>query len=109
MKLSVTLAALALLVPASTAFVPAHPRFATVEAQQNKVVVGSSSALAMSTETTPCDTPQDVVEGADLVSQKGSAKILRSAVLTNADGKSIQLGDYMGDETSIVVFLRHLG
>lgn len=44
----------------------------------------------------------------DLVSTKGSARILRQATLRNVQGESIILGDYMGTDTSIVVFLRHL-
>lgn len=38
-----------------------------------------------------------------------TAQTLRSAVLTNADGESVRLGDQMGQGTSVVVFLRHMG
>ena len=67
--------------------------------------------LASSKSSTPCDAPNDndVVNVGTLVGRPDAAKILRSAVLTNADGEMIRLGDVMGDETSIVVFLRHLG
>lgn len=68
--------------------------------------------------TTVCDMPTDVAPVGDFVSQKGSAKLLRSAVLTDVNGNQIALGDKMGStttttsgggNTSIVVFLRHLG
>lgn len=67
--------------------------------------------LSSSKSSTPCDAPSDndVVNVSTLVGRPDAAKILRSAVLTNVDGETIQLGDFMGDETSIVVFLRHLG
>ena len=55
------------------------------------------------TDDAPCATPDiDVPKGV-------TAKLLRSAVLTNADGESVSLGDKMGPGTSVVVFLRHLG
>lgn len=44
----------------------------------------------------------------DLVSTKGSASILRESVLKNVNGDNIRLGDCMGKDTSIIVFLRHL-
>lgn len=71
--------------------------------------VGGSSAVSslfMSTET-PCDVPSDAVNP-DLVVQKGSGKILRSVMLTDINGDTVKLGDKMG-ETSVVVFLRHMG
>jgi hypothetical protein len=55
-----------------------------------------------STAQTPCATP-------DVIPESVTAKALRSATLTNADGALITLGDQMGTGTSIVVFLRHLG
>jgi hypothetical protein len=44
-----------------------------------------------------------------VIPESVTAKALRSATLTNADGELITLGDKMGKGTSIVVFLRHLG
>lgn len=44
-----------------------------------------------------------------LVNQKGAAELFRSAVLTDADGNKIRLGDKMGEGRSVVIFLRHLG
>uniref|UniRef100_A0A7R9VW40 Uncharacterized protein n=1 Tax=Pseudictyota dubia TaxID=2749911 RepID=A0A7R9VW40_9STRA len=55
----------------------------------------------------PCDV-DSALQVPDLVSAPGSADVLRSALLTNADGESVRLGDAMGSGTSIVVFLRHL-
>mmetsp|Transcript_13243 Transcript_13243/g.37786 ORF Transcript_13243/g.37786 Transcript_13243/m.37786 type:complete len:102 (-) Transcript_13243:861-1166(-) len=57
----------------------------------------------------PCDAPEGVETAPDLTSQPGSARLLRSNVVTNADGDFIQLGDSMGTGTSVVVFLRHMG
>jgi hypothetical protein len=76
------------------------------------VTTGSPKNIAVqrfmsSEETTVCDMPD--VDPTDLMSQKGSAQILRNAMLTNAAGDVIPLGDSMGQGTSLVVFLRHLG
>jgi hypothetical protein len=38
-----------------------------------------------------------------------TAQTLRKIVVTDADGESVALGELMGQGTSIVVFLRHLG
>jgi len=101
MRLSVVLALAAL--SGSNAFVPA---------KINKFGVSSLSASVQQqqekTEGTVCDIPTDV-EVPDLLSEKGSANKLRSAVLTNAAGDFVRLDDQMGDGTSVVVFLRHLG
>lgn len=71
--------------------------------------LGESSAVSSLYMTeAPCDVPSDVINP-DLVSQKGSGKLLRSAMLTNADGEVIRLGDKMGNGTSVVVYLRHMG
>ena len=43
------------------------------------------------------------------ISPKGAAKILRAAVLTNANGDYVRLDTAMKQKTSVVVFLRHLG
>ena len=57
----------------------------------------------------PCDAPEGVEAAPDLTSQPGSARLLRSNVVTNADGDLVQLGESMGTGTSVVVFLRHMG
>lgn len=71
--------------PASTSFVP-------------------TTTLLQNTATdAPCATPDiEVPEGV-------TAKLLRSATLINADGETVSLGGKMGQGTSVVVFLRHLG
>lgn len=61
-----------------------------------------------SQQETPCDIPNDIVHPA-LVSQKGSGKLMRDAMLTDVNGDTIKLGDKMGRGTSVVVFLRHMG
>lgn len=55
-----------------------------------------------------CSIPEDV-SLADLSSQRGSAKILRTAVVTNTSGDYVPLDRPMGKGTSVVVFLRHMG
>jgi hypothetical protein len=61
-----------------------------------------------SQQESPCDIPDDIVNP-DLVSQKGSGKLMRDAMLTDVNGDTIKLGDKMGQGTSVVVFLRHMG
>ena len=40
---------------------------------------------------------------------KVKASQIRSAQLTNVNGESITLGEAIGDGTSLVIFLRHMG
>jgi len=56
----------------------------------------------------PCEQESDA-ENVDFTRQPGSAKMLRQAVLTDSHGDKVTLGDKMGERTSVVVFLRHLG
>ena len=42
------------------------------------------------------------------LSRLKSASLLRNAILSSANGTNVRLGDRMGTDTSIVVFLRHL-
>jgi len=59
-------------------------------------------------DTSVCDVSSDI-KVPDLVNTKGSAAILRNYnKLKNVNGKDIKLGDCMGTDTSIIVFLRHL-
>lgn len=62
----------------------------------------TSVVLQSSTATEPCATP-------DVIPESVTAKVLRSATLTDANGELVRLGDKMGKGTSIVIFLRHLG
>lgn len=86
------------------------PMAAATRVAINEVTVTTTSQLSMATETdsTPCDIPEDVINP-DLVSQKGSGSLLRDAMLTDVNDKTIRLGDKMGDGTSVVIFLRHMG
>jgi len=56
----------------------------------------------------PCDVPSDIEEVV-----LNDSKSIRNAIVTNADGEQITIGDMMGTEkdemTSVVVFLRHMG
>ena len=61
-----------------------------------------SSRFMSSSVEAPCATP-------DIIPPQVTAKALRSALLTNADGNLVKLGQEMGNDVSIVVFLRHLG
>lgn len=104
MRLNLQLVVSAAACSAVCSFAPPAPLFDDLSAR-----VGSSSVSSiMMTSETPCDIPTDVINP-DLVSQKGSGKLLRSAMLTDANGEVIRLGDKMGKGTSVVVFLRHMG
>ena len=59
-----------------------------------------------SLSSTPCDVSE--VSTPDLASMKGFASVLRESKLSNVKGEEVRLGDYMGDNVSVVVFLRHL-
>lgn len=88
----------------------AAPQVAARPAKNKKSSLVSSSRFMTSSvekqqeEESPCATP-------DSIPPQVTANALRSAVLTNADGNLVRLGDKMGSDsdTSIVVFLRHLG
>jgi hypothetical protein len=76
-----------------------------VPARPTKSSLVSSRFMSSSVkqqEESPCATP-------DIIPPQVTAKALRSAVLTDADGNLVRLGEQMGTGTSIVVFLRHLG
>ena len=63
-----------------------------------------SSTIDEDVAAPPCALPTDVAPS-DV-----TASVLRSAMVTNANGELVSLGDQMGSKgTSIVVFLRHLG
>jgi hypothetical protein len=75
---------------------------------QNAVRPNSLERSMSSSETeTVCDMPEGV-KVHDLISQKGSGKLIRSAILSNVNGDVVRLGDEMGQGTSLVIFLRHL-
>ena len=65
--------------------------------------------IMSSSETeTVCDRLEGAVDVHDLISQKGSGKLIRSAILSNVNGDIVRLEDEMGQGTSLVIFLRHL-
>ena len=74
----------------------------------NKINILSNTALC----ATPCDAPSDV-EAVVM----DDAKFLRNALVTNIKGDLVSLGDAMTSnalsektfDTSVVVFLRHMG
>ena len=61
-----------------------------------------SSSATESDTASPCAMPEVIPESV-------TAQNLRSAILKNANGEFVNLGEKMGSGTSIVVFLRHLG
>jgi len=103
MRLSLSLVVSAAACSAVSGFAPSPSSFGL----SVRVDGSSVSPLPMTSEA-PCDVPADAINP-DLVSQKGSGKLLRSAMLTDADGETIRLGDKMGKGTSVVVYLRHMG
>ena len=85
------------------------PTQATVQQRQGKPAV----TLRAETTTTRAPFFADAVVGEDeddeSTKQGVAGRMLRNSVLTSADGKPARLGDAMGDGTSVVVFLRHMG
>lgn len=101
----VAVAAFAAATFSATAFQPNAFRgssMATVDASQSSLLILSSTSSTTG-EQAPCAMPDDVIP------ESVTAKALRSAILTNADGKTIRLDEKMGPGTSIVIFLRHAG
>jgi hypothetical protein len=104
MKFARTAFAAALFSASAVAFQQPHPLFGARSLKNNN---SKSSALqrfstATSEPSAPCATP-------DIIPESVTAKQLRSAYLTNANGEIVNLGEKMGKGTSIVIFLRHLG
>ena len=98
----------------SAAFVVHHPTYYHI-ARQSSFPTASSRTLSSnlsekssaSSTSSVCEVSSDI-NIPDLVSTKGSASILRNSILKNANGDDVRLGDCMGNDTSIIVFLRHL-
>jgi hypothetical protein len=102
MRLATAAFAAAIMVASVQAFQPSLQWKNVVRMPSQTSSLLYSSAVEPET-TTPCSTP-DVSIPVDV-----TAKALRSAILTNANGEMVSLGEQMGKGTSIVVFLRHLG
>ena len=88
-------------------------RTAVAFIQQSKYTYQNSRSLSLSKlqlnndDSSVCNVSD--IKVPDLVNTKGSATILQNYnKLKNVNGKDIKLGDYMGIDTSIIVFLRHL-
>ena len=60
-----------------------------------------------------CDDVECVIpefdDDVDKAATPVGASVFRNSMLTDADGNVVKLGDKMGSEKSVVVFLRHLG
>jgi len=98
----------------SDAFAPVS-RFPASNSNSLQPQTLSSGALCMAdgdSEPTPCEAPSDV-EAAFL----DDASSLKNALVTNIKGEVVALGDAMASktvstktfDTSVLVFLRHLG
>lgn len=88
----------------------AVPKGASSKNIASRAGTGHTLFLSSSSEQEqPCDIPEEVKPLEDLTSRKGSAALLRSATLTNANGNLIKLDDPMTPGTSVVIFLRHMG
>lgn len=102
MRVTIATAALAALAVSATAF-QTHSSMMRRMAASSSIILASSATGT--TNGAPCAMPDNNME----IPPGVTAKTLRSAVLTNADGESVRLGDKMGPGTSVVVFLRHMG
>jgi hypothetical protein len=65
--------------------------------------LGGLVLSSTTTDNAPCAMPNDVIP------ESVTAKALRTAILTNANGETVRLDEKMGSGTSLVIFLRHLG
>ena len=92
----------------SSLFLLAKPSQAFQAAIPSSAARSSASSVVLS--STKTDTDGSICAIPEDVNPVGvTASVLRSAVLTNVDGDKIKLGDVMGSDTSVVIFLRHLG
>lgn len=73
--------------------------------RQRRPLASAAPALGAA----PCDVPADAPEAPNLAAMRRGAQPIRSAIVTDASGTMIPLGEAMGDGCSVVVFLRHLG
>jgi hypothetical protein len=76
-----------------------------------RAVASARSTVCYSTpdETSICDAPEGVQSVSLMDQPLGLSEILQDLVVTAANGNRVRLGDAMGQGTSLVVFLRHLG
>ena len=93
----------------ATAFVHHQPKYYNIARLSSTFPTNrmlSTNLSEKSSTSSVCDVSD--INIPDLVSTKGSASILRESVLKNVNGDNTRLGDCMGKDTSIIVFLRHL-
>eukprot|EP00977_Amphora_coffeiformis_P000652 scaffold143_cov154-Amphora_coffeaeformis.AAC.4 len=99
-------------VPLATAFAP--PSVVMVKARTTTTTTTARFATSDSqtddeSSTSICDIPENSTPLRRLQDEPGGGTVLRNLELTAADGSSVTLGTKMGDDnTSVVVFLRHL-
>ena len=105
MKSRASATALGLLATAVRPTTAFHSRRAMQNYAQNGLLTHNPPKSRL-LSSTPCDVSE--VSTPDLTSLKGFASLLRDSELSNVRGEVVRLGDYMGDEVSVVVFLRHL-
>lgn len=55
-----------------------------------------------------CEIP-DFDDNNDMGVASLGASVFRNSIVTDVDGNAVKLGDRMGSQKSVVVFLRHLG
>jgi hypothetical protein len=103
---SLAVATVGLAAPTITAFQPVA-KLSRSAVVASSPTISSRPLFAVSTKQeeglSPCSTPDGAIP------ESVTAQSLRSAILTNANGELVTLGEQMGKGTSIVVFLRHLG
>lgn len=73
---------------------------------QSSSLVGKSNNICNIPDNVDNNNNNNNVRLADLPQ---GAQVLRRLDLTAADGSTVNLGSQMGDGTSVVIFLRHLG
>jgi hypothetical protein len=100
---------------AVSGFAPTFGITTTSTSTKTMKTKNASFSLAMNEASVPqcdeeeCVIPDDLEEALVPFKQPGMGQLLRSAVLTNADGGFVRLDKAMGQGKSVVVFLRHLG
>ena len=90
------------------AFAPSTVMRSVAAAARTATPTPTTACFSTKDETSICDVPNEI-NSVQLKDQPRGGKILRDLDLTAADGSIVNLGSKMGDGTSMVVFLRHLG
>lgn len=106
--LQVGLVSCGFLAATAGAFVPISPTKSSGVSFPARKSTGSFHAKALENDC-ECASPEEDTSVPSMVATKGSGNAFRSAILTDADGNMVRLGDKMGPNKSVVIFLRHLG